>query len=119
MQKLLISLMIGGAALMAGCASNPDSKYASIEHLSDTERNQALKECFKSDLNKDERQDCLARYAPAEVGYRCERRQVTGTRFGERVCTTERQREAERKHAMEAMSRVSKNASRLAGPEGG
>jgi hypothetical protein len=113
MQKLLISLMIGGAALMAGCASNPDSKYASIEHLSETERNEALKECFKSDVTKDERQDCLARYAPAEVGYKCERRQVTGTRFGERVCTTQRQREADRKSALETMDRVSKNSARL------
>ena len=119
MQKLLISLMIGGAALMAGCASNPDSKYASIEHLSDTERNQALKECFQSDLAKDERQDCLARYAPAEVGYRCERRQVTGTRFGERVCTTQRQRDDERQRAKETMHRVSANGAHLKGSEGG
>ncbi|GAB3014623.1 hypothetical protein [Bowmanella dokdonensis] len=112
MRKLVLMMMVGAAAAMAGCTSNPDSKYASLDHLSDTERNEALKECFKEDISKSERQDCIARYAPAEVGYRCETRPVTGTRFGERVCSTQRQREAERQAALETMHSVSQHASR-------
>ncbi|GAB3019685.1 hypothetical protein [Bowmanella dokdonensis] len=91
--------------LLAGCATDIESKYASLDNLSDTDRNNALKECFKIS-EKTERQDCIAHYADPAIGFECERVQVTGTRFGSRVCTTKRQREEVATDSQAAFSQV-------------
>ncbi|ALS97432.1 hypothetical protein [Lacimicrobium alkaliphilum] len=91
--------------LIGGCASDMSSKYASLNNLSDTERNNALKDCFKEE-NKHDRQECIAEFADPAIGYQCERIQVTGTRFGERVCTTKRQRDEVARASQDAFSQV-------------
>ncbi|GAB3019678.1 putative periplasmic lipoprotein [Bowmanella dokdonensis] len=103
MKALLMGLAV--TVTLAGCASDPESKYASLDNLSDTEQNQALKECFKLD-KKSQRHECIAAYAPPEIGFRCERVQVTGTRFGERVCTTQRQRDEVQTDSQRSFSEV-------------
>ncbi|ALS97429.1 hypothetical protein AT746_03500 [Lacimicrobium alkaliphilum] len=98
------------------------SKYASLDKLSDTDRNNALKECFMEE-NKPDRQDCIARYADPAIGYKCERIQVTGTRFGTRVCSTKRQRDEVARNSQEAFSQAQMRnkftKDQVAPPQGG
>ncbi len=102
--------MFATLLLLAGCASDPQQKYASLNNLSETERNEALKGCFDYDLSKTERQDCLLRYAPPEVGYKCERIQVSGTRSSERVCSTTNKRDWERAYAKETLDKIQRHS---------
>lgn len=110
MKKLF--LIVGSAFIISACSSSGD-KYAGLQHLSETERNEAFKECFSGELAKAEKQDCISRYAPAEVGYRCEVEPVTGSRFGRRVCSTQRQRDADRTRAKESVDSIQRNAKAL------
>lgn len=103
--KFIQFMGILSLVLLSGCASDMSSKYASLNNLSDTERNNALKDCFKEE-NRHDRQDCIAQFADPSIGYQCERIQVTGTRFGSRVCTTKRQRDEVAKASQEAFSQV-------------
>jgi hypothetical protein len=96
--------------LISGCATDVKDKYASIENLSDSERNQALKDCFDYDLSKSERQDCLLRYAPPEVGYECKNVQVSGSRFTERVCSTASKRYYERTMSKETLDKIQRHS---------
>lgn len=108
-QKMLALCMVTAVLGLTACASDSSEKYAALENMSDTERNEAFKECFKEE-NKADRHECIARYAPPEVGYKCEIRAVTGSRLGERVCSTERQRQAERTMAVETLDKVQRNS---------
>jgi hypothetical protein len=103
--KFIRLMSILSLLLVSACASDMSSKYASLNNLSDTERNNALKDCFKAD-NKHDRQDCIAEFADPAIGYQCERIQVTGTRFGSRVCTTKRQRDEVARASQEVFSQA-------------
>ncbi len=91
---------------------------AACSSTSGTDSSQPVNQS-SADMTKVGGVDAQDTVAAEDVGLRCKRVQVTGTRMTEKVCSTKAQRDARARAAQDAAAQIGIRATQTGGPVGG